>query len=71
MRDLLKLSHRTRTLIIDSIRLFHRNLVNLLMIALLVLSPLSVACVLVVLLHILTMNVPTNFFMLQIIMFGV
>jgi hypothetical protein len=38
MRALLKLSHLVRTLIIDNIRLFLRNLVNLLMIALLGLS---------------------------------
>jgi hypothetical protein len=38
MRALLKLSRLIRSLIIDSIRLFLRNLVNLLMIALLGLS---------------------------------
>jgi hypothetical protein len=38
MRVLLKLSHLVRALIIDSIRHFLRNLVNLLMIALLGLS---------------------------------
>jgi hypothetical protein len=38
MRALLKLSRLVRTLIIDSFRLFLRNLVNLLMIALLDLS---------------------------------
>jgi hypothetical protein len=41
MRALWKLSHLVRTLIIDSIRLFLRNLVNLLMIALLGLSIVS------------------------------
>jgi hypothetical protein len=41
------------------------------MIALLILSPLSVAYVLTVLLHILIMSVLNNFCMLLIILFGV
>jgi hypothetical protein len=41
------------------------------MIALLILSPLSVAYVLIVLLHILIMSVLNNFCMLLIILFGV
>jgi hypothetical protein len=41
------------------------------MIALLVSSPLSVAYVLAVLLHILIMNVPNSFCMLLMILFGV
>jgi hypothetical protein len=40
MRALVKLSHLVRTPTIDSIKLFLRNLVNFLMIALLDLSPL-------------------------------
>jgi hypothetical protein len=40
------------------------------MVALLVLSPLSVAYILTVLLHILVMNVPNNLCMLLMILFG-
>jgi hypothetical protein len=64
----LKLSHLIRTLIIDSIRLFLRNLVNLLMIVLLGLSLSWVAYVLVVCLLILIMNVLNSCLM---ILFGV
>jgi hypothetical protein len=66
-----KLSHLARTPTIDSIQPFLRNLVNCLMIALLGLSSLSVAYVLVNLLHILTINVSNSCFMLWMIMFGV
>jgi hypothetical protein len=66
-----KLSHLVRTPTIDSIKPLLRNLVNRLIIALLGLSPLSVAYVLVALLHILTMNVSNSCFMLWMIMFGV
>jgi hypothetical protein len=60
MRALLRLSLRVEILIIGSIRLFLRNLVNLLMIALLATSRLLAAYVLMVLLHILIMNVLNN-----------
>jgi hypothetical protein len=66
-----KLSHLVRTPTIDSIKPLLRNLVNRLIIALLGLSPLSVAYVFVALLHILTMNVSNSCFMLWMIMFGV
>jgi hypothetical protein len=56
-------------LIIGSIRLFLRNLVNRLMIALLGLSPLSVVYVLMVLLHILIMNVLSSYYMRLMIMY--
>jgi hypothetical protein len=71
MRALLKLSRLVRTLIIDSIRLFLRNLVNLLMIALLGLSLSLVAYVLVFCFHILIMNVLNNCYMLFMVLFGV
>jgi hypothetical protein len=70
MRDLLRLSLRVEILITGSTRLFLRNLVNLLMIALLALSRLIAAYVLVVLLHILIMNVLNNCCMLLMILFG-
>jgi hypothetical protein len=70
MMALLRLSLRIEILIIGSTRLFLRNLVNLLMIALLALSRLLAAYVLVVLLHILTMNVLNNCCMLLMILFG-
>jgi hypothetical protein len=70
MRALLRLSLRIEILIIGSIRLFLRNLVNRLMIALLALSPLSVAYVLVILLLILTMNMLNNFSMRLMILYG-
>jgi hypothetical protein len=56
----MKLSHLVRILIIDSIRFFLKNLVNLLMIALLGLSRLLAAFIHVVLLLILIMNVLNN-----------
>jgi hypothetical protein len=64
MRALLILSLRIEILITDSIRLFLRNLESPWMIALLALSPLLAAYVLVVLLHILIMNVLNNSCML-------
>jgi hypothetical protein len=70
MMALLRLSLRIEILIIGSTRLFLRNLVNLLMIALLALSRLLAAYVLVVLLHILIMNVLNNCCMLLMILFG-
>jgi hypothetical protein len=70
MRALLRLSLHVEILITGSTRLFLRNLVNHLMIALLALSPLSVAYVLVVLLLILTMNMLNNFSMCLMILFG-
>jgi hypothetical protein len=70
MRDLLRLSLPIRIRIIDNVRLLLRNLVNLWMTALLVLSLLSVAYVLVVLLHTLTMNVLSSCYMRLMIMFG-
>jgi hypothetical protein len=69
MRALLRLSLRVEILITCSTRLFLRNLVNLLMIALLALSRLLAAYVLVVLLHILIMNVLNNCCMLLMILF--
>jgi hypothetical protein len=57
MRALLRLSLLAKMLTIGSTKLSCRNLVNLLMIDLLGLSPLLVAYVLVVLSHILIMNV--------------
>jgi hypothetical protein len=71
IRAHLRLSLHVDILIIFSTRLFLRNLVNHLMIALLDLSLLSVAYVLVVLLLILTMNVLNNYCMLLMIMFGI
>jgi hypothetical protein len=59
MRALLRLSLRVEILTIGSTKLFLKNLVNHLMIALLGLSPLSVAYVLVIHLHILIMNMLT------------
>jgi hypothetical protein len=60
MKALLRLSLHVEILLTGSIRLFLRNLVNLLMIVLLALSRLLAAYVLVVLLHILIMNVLDN-----------
>jgi hypothetical protein len=71
MRDLLKLSLPIRIRTIGNIRLLLRNLVNHWMTALLVLSLLSVDYVLVVLLHTLTMNVLSSYYMRLMIMFGV
>jgi hypothetical protein len=59
----MRLSLHIEILITGSNRLFLKNLVNRLMIALLGLSPLLVAYALVVLLLILTMNVLNNFSM--------
>jgi hypothetical protein len=71
MRALLKLSLHVEILTIGNIKLSLRNLVNRLMIALLDLSPLSVAYVLVVLLLILTMNMLNNYCILLMILCGV
>jgi hypothetical protein len=70
MRALLRLGFHIEILITCSIRLFLRKLVNRLMIALLGLSPLSVAYALVVLLLSLTMNMLNNFSIRLIILFG-
>jgi hypothetical protein len=70
MRDLLRLSLPVRIRIICNIRLLLRNLVNHWMTALLILSLLSIAYVLVVLLHTLTMNVLSSCYMCLMIMFG-
>jgi hypothetical protein len=70
MKALLRLSLHVEILLTGSIRLFLRNLVNLLMIVLLALSRLLAAYVLVVLLHILIMNVLDNCCMLLMILFG-
>jgi hypothetical protein len=70
MRALLRLSLNVEILITGSTRLFLRNLVNLLIIALLALSRLLAAYVLVVLLHILIMNVLNNCYMLLMTLFG-
>jgi hypothetical protein len=71
MRALLRLSLHVEILTIGNIKLSLRNLVNRLMIALLDLSPLSVADVLVVLLLILAMNMLNNYCMLLMILCGV
>jgi hypothetical protein len=65
MRALLRLSLHVEILTTDSIRLSLRNLESLLMIALLALSLLLAACVHVVLLLILIMNVLNNYCMLS------
>jgi hypothetical protein len=70
MRALLRLSLRVQILIIGNTRFFLRNLVSLLMIALLALSQLLAAYILVVLLHILIINVLNNCCMLLMILFG-
>jgi hypothetical protein len=70
MRALLILSLHVDILIADSNRLFLRNLVNLLMIALFALSRLLVAYVLVVLLHTLIMNMLNNCYMFLMILCG-
>jgi hypothetical protein len=67
----MRLSLHVEILITGSTRLFLRNLVNRLMIALLALSPLSVAYILVVHLLILTMNVLNNISMRLMILCGV
>jgi hypothetical protein len=71
MRVLLRLSLCIKILIIGSTRLFLRNLVNRLMIALLGSSLLGVVYVLVVRLATLIMNMLNNCFMLLMIKFGV
>jgi hypothetical protein len=70
MRVLLRLSLHVEILITDSTRLFFRNLVNRLMIALLDLSRLLAAYVHVALLLILIMNMLHNCCMLLMILFG-
>jgi hypothetical protein len=70
IRALLRLSLCVEILITGSTRLFLRNLVNLLMIALLALSRLLAAYVLVVILHILIMNVLNNCYMLLMTLCG-
>jgi hypothetical protein len=70
IRVLLRLSLLTKIFTIDNIKLSLRNLVNLLMTALLDLSPYCLTYILVVLLHILTMNVSNSCFMLLMIMYG-
>jgi hypothetical protein len=70
MRVLLRLSLHIEILITGSIRLFLRNLVNRLMIALLDLNRLLVAYVHVTLLLILIMSVLNNYCMLLMILFG-
>jgi hypothetical protein len=70
MRALLRLSLHVEILITGSTRLFLRNLVNPWMIALLALSPLSVAYVHVVLLLIPIMNGLNNYCMLLMILCG-
>jgi hypothetical protein len=70
MRAPLRLSHHVEILITGSTRTFLKNLVNCLMIVLLDLSPLSVAYVFVVHLHILIMNVLSSCYMHLMIIFG-
>jgi hypothetical protein len=70
IRVLLRLSILTKIFTIDNTKLSLRNLVNLLMTALLDLSPYCLTYILVVLLHILTMNVSNSCFMLLMIMYG-
>jgi hypothetical protein len=70
IRVLLRLSLLTKIFTIDNTKLSLRNLVNLLMTALLDLSPYCLTYILVVLLHILTMNVSNSCFMLLMIMYG-
>jgi hypothetical protein len=70
MRVILRLSLQRSLLIIGSTKLSLRNLVNHWMIALLVLSTLSVAYALMVHLLILTMNILNNFSMRLMILYG-
>jgi hypothetical protein len=70
MRAILRLSLHVEILITGSTRLFLRNLVNRLMIALLDLSRLLAAYVHVTLLIILIMNMLNNCCMLLMILFG-
>jgi hypothetical protein len=69
IRAPLRLSLRVEILIIGSTRLFLRNLMNHLMIALLGLSPLLVVYVLVVLLHIPIMNMLSSCYIRLMIMY--
>jgi hypothetical protein len=71
MRALLRLSLHVEILIIGSTKLFLRNLMNHLMIALLDLSRLLAAYIHVALLLILIMNMLNNYCMLLIILCGV
>jgi hypothetical protein len=66
----LRLNLHVEILKIGNTKLFLRNLVNRSIIALLGLSPLSVAYVLMVHLHILIMNVLNSYCMLLMILFG-
>jgi hypothetical protein len=70
MRVLLRLSLHVEILITDSTRLFLRNLESPLMIALLALSRLLAAYVLVIFLLILIMNVLNNCYMLLMTLCG-
>jgi hypothetical protein len=70
MRGLLRLNLHVGILIIGSIKLSLRNLVNCWMVALLILSTLLVAYILVVLLHTLTMNMLSSCYMHLMIIFG-
>jgi hypothetical protein len=70
MRGLLRLSLHVGILVIGSIKHSLKNLMNPWMIDLLVLSPLSVAYILVVLLHTLTMNMLSSCYMYLMIIFG-
>jgi hypothetical protein len=69
IRAPLRLSLRVEILIIGNTRLFLRNLMNHLMIALLGLSPLLVVYVLVVLLHIPIMNMLSSCYIRLMIMY--
>jgi hypothetical protein len=69
IRAPLRLSLRIEILIIGNTRLFLRNLMNHLMIALLGLSPLLVVYVLVVLLHIPIMNMLSSCYIRLMIMY--
>jgi hypothetical protein len=69
MRAHLRLSLHVEILTIGSTRLFLRNLVNRLIIAFLSLSPLLVAYVLVVYMHILIKKVLNNYCILLMILF--
>jgi hypothetical protein len=69
IRAPLRLSLHVEILIIGSTRLFLRNLMNHLMIALLGLSPLLVVYVLVVLLHIPIMNMLSSCYIRLMIMY--
>jgi hypothetical protein len=70
MRALLRLNLHVEIPMTDSTRLSLRNLESPLMIILLALSPLLAAYVLVVLLHTLTMNVLSSYYMRLMNLFG-